>query len=365
MMARWALLACALTACTSAPDDETEPTDTVEPELVIASDFQLTLEPLTLSDHDPFAGGHQISLWITPPGGATQAYDLASGRLQEVPPLEAGTRIGVLIEDGGTLDLYEPDRTVAYGDVVLSDALDTGEVELSETVYLPPFADPGTLLQLDSIDQSFAAGAAMLDDGTTYLFGGTPLSRLNGGAAVSARDVVLRLTPGPEPTLTELPVTLPVVTQGAVTASARAGLTATPFDDGGTTRILVAGGRADWGVISNTAPIAHIFDPATEAFIEDVALPSGRSDHVAVPLSNGDILLESGLAGNGFGTRRTLWFHAADHTVEELELGDEVGTLPEGARVHSAWSHEGHLVFVLLNRAGDVASLSKLFPVGA
>jgi len=45
--------------------------------------------------------------------------------------------------------------------------------------------------------------------------------------------------------------------------------------------------------------------------------------------------------------------------------GDEVGTLPEGARVHSAWSHEGHLVFVLLNRAGDVASLSKLFPVGA
>ena len=77
--------------------------------------------------------------------------------------------------------------------------------------------------------------------------------------------------------------------------------------------------------------VLAVFDPATEAFIEDVALPSGRSDHVAVPLSNGDILLESGLAGNGFGTRRTLWFHAADHTVEELELGDEVGTLYRSA----------------------------------
>ena len=47
--------------------------------------------------------------------------------------------------------------------------------------------------------------------------------------------------------------------------------------------------------------------------------------------------------------------------------GQEVGRLPDGATVHSAWSHAGHLVFVLLKGGGDqtVASLSPLYPVAA
>ena len=316
-----ATVGCGPEAPEASTTDETDP----PPEVVVLSDFKLTLRPIVMDDADPFDGRPQVSVLITPPDGDTSYFDASNGALPSVGPLVAGTRIGVLVEDGGDPEVYEPALTLGYGHIVLEDDLDVGGVELEAEVFVPPFGDPGTLYEPDSSDQRFAAGVAMLDDGTTYIFGGTPIGRIDGVAAASTATV-LRLDPGADEPI-ELELKLPEVAQGARTEAARAGLTATPFVRDGAPYILVAGGRYDWGSNGDGAAIAHVFDPSTESFVEDVSLFDGASDHTAVVTSDGDILLDGGLMASGRPTTNTLLFRADDSRVEVITLADGSGNL--------------------------------------
>jgi len=300
--------------------------DTTTPEVTILSDYQLTLQPVLLDGYDPLADGGEVTLVVTPPDGDATLYDGSADVVSGLPPLDAGTRIGLIVQDDGDPLSYDPGRLRAYGDIVLSERLDTGEVEVTEEVFLPPFADPGVVYEAAEADQRFAAGVASLADGTTFVFGGTQLDRLN-ATAVAARDSIFVIDPR---TLSEhevLDERMPEVTQGDLDTAVRAGLTATTFERDGESLILVAGGRPDWGITGDNTLAAHIFDPAQREFVEDLDLPAERSDHHAVLLSNGDILIDGGFASTGLGHREAMIFHADDSSFDTVTLGADAGNL--------------------------------------
>lgn len=94
-------------------------------------------------------------------------------------------------------------------------------------------------------------------------------------------------------------------------AAARFEHTATPLPDG---RVMVAGGLGGDAVEGTFAALAstELFDPAVGGFTTAAAMTQGRTNHVAVPLGDGGVLVAGGL-GEGDPSQRAL------ATVERYE----------------------------------------------
>lgn len=315
--------ALALVACAG---DEPDPI-----EITYASDYVLTLAPTVLEGQSPLAGDPQLTVWIQPPDAEATWVPIDAGVPAEgLPPLDAGTRLGLLVEDGGDPEAWEPQRTLAWGETVLQESLSTGEATPTLAFLLPGWSNPGIWVRQGGELQRITAGLAMLPDGRTYVFGGSPSDRFDDGVKPAATRTVQRIDRD-----VDVP-TGPVVLSTAFPESeldpsggfddVRSDLTATPFPVGSGWRILVAGGRADHRFYDGNVRDAFVFDADTESFEATIEMPFSRSAHYAVAMANGDVLLDDGVTGTQDYTRSAFVFHASSQTFTEHELGDAIGT---------------------------------------
>jgi len=322
--------AAMLAACGEAPSSGTDTADEPTVEVSYASDYRISLSAQTLEGQDPFAGSPQITLWVQPPGSAPTLHLVVDRTVEQLPPLEAGTVLGLLVEDGGDANAWEVDRTIAYGQVLLREAFDLGGATPAYDVRVPVFADAGVLARVGGDDQRIRAGLAMLPDGRTYVFGGTPVERFNGGIKPRATRTIGRLDLA-DPSSASwdvLPEVLPEVVfdnDPDPVDDKRVALTATVFEGSDGPLILVAGGRSEHVYLDENTAVAHIFDPATEELVETLEMPYSRSEHVAVLMANGQVLLDGGLTNNVRYTTSAVLFDPDSRSFTEVELGDDIG----------------------------------------
>jgi hypothetical protein len=340
----------ALLVLVGCSDGGTDPVDTAsdtEPgEVVYLSDYRLQVAVEVLEGQVPLEGDPDISLWLQPPGEPHTLHPVTPGRPTEgLPPLPAGTTVGLLVESGGDPDVYEPDRVVAFGQTVLDEALELGGQERTASMFLPLVADVGVLSRFGGDDQRAAAGVALLDDGRVYVFGGTPADRLNGGIKPAATRSVYRLSIADpdEREVDLLSLVLPEVELANRTSDdKRVSLTATSYTaSDGSQRILVAGGRSEYVSLDVGTSSALVFDPATESFEADLQMPEARSEHYALPLADGRIFLDGGFIDDATFTTSATIFDPDGNRFTSIELGNEVGGW---ARAGASLGTEGVLV---------------------
>ena len=306
------------------------------PEPEVLSDYRLVLSPQSLDNQDPFDAGADVSLVLTAPDGDRQVLLAGSAdadrTLQALPTWPSGTRVGILVEAaGGTPDAWDPDRTLAYGEIVLDGELGVDGATFERDVLVTRVGEAGLLDTPDTNDERLFAGAAMVPGGDVYLFGGTDVGRLIDTRPAATRMVYkLAGTDDGARTFakidTNLPESLFVGITSDTTDDARAGLSATWVDDDGVARILVAGGRRDIDQVDGNTASALLFDPATEDWVMDdgeplvLDLPTGRSEHVALRLVNSDVLMLGGIHDDGVLLAEATLYEADRRSFRTIDL---------------------------------------------
>lgn len=251
------------------------------------------------------------------------------GAWEELPALAAirGTTAAVVLDDG---------RVLAAGGGV-------GSIAVAATEVLDP--DTGAWEQVAELGQARrGAAAVVLGDGRVLVAGGIGDNTLRDSAELYDPDTDTwtetgaMTTPRLTFTLTALPDGRALAVGGS-TPGGQAGsgggqtirpsasaevfdpatgeweatgeMTAARFEHTATAlpggRVLVAGGLGGDAVDGTFAPLAsvEVFDPAVGQFTTAAAMAEGRTNHVAVPLGDGTVVVAGGL-GDGEPTQRAL-----------------------------------------------------------
>lgn len=305
------------------------------------SDFVLNLVPRTLNDQAPFASEPAVKLVLRYADGTTEISLLgnADGTLTapNLPPLPAGTVVGLLAEESGAPDdQYDPNRLVAYGEIEIAVDLATGEQSIESQVLVPQFAAVGTMGTLSRTKSALFGAAAMVPGGDAFIFGGFKPSAFGVAASTAATSRILRLIDSDngsqqfEESNTKLP--------DAGGSNKKAGMTATTVEVDGQSLIFVAGGRNDYNTTGENSVAAFLYDPVADAFVwgdggGDAKMATGRSEHTALPMVNGSVLLFGGLTGE-FGPPTEAPFEIFDPDLRAFTPGDrrlDVGHLGAAA----------------------------------
>lgn len=217
-----------------------------------------------------------------------------------------------------------------------------------------------------SVDVSHVAGLRLVDDVLEFVdAGGAPRLRMNAPEMVDARGERERLRvaledceadrnpagPWGRPVTapgqamcavrvewTESPkAKYPILVDPAWTATAntmtaaRAGHTATVLSNG---KVLIVGGQHPNGAATVYLNSAELFDPTTNTFATAASLTGPRAFHVAVRLSNGNVLVAGGVAAAGELATAELYdtttqkfrsvgvLHDARQSAAGVDLGD-------------------------------------------
>lgn len=253
------------------------------------SRYELTILPVVPPNLELDDGASEVSLVHRVAGRATllPLGPLDAGPFQQLPPLEAGA-VGLLLGRAGSASgAWDRDHLIAWGESPLDAPLHDDGERVSLPILLAGFGGVGELGGLPRRSAPLLGAVAMTPGGSVTTFGGqhngAPHAVIHHLPDVRARPWTFREA-GAMPAGDDLP--------------GRVLHTATPLDDG---TILVTGGRSTYFAIGDNQRDAFIWDPATQSVLwqEREAMNPGRSQHVAVLLRSGRVLVVGGWTGAG------------------------------------------------------------------
>lgn len=297
------------------------------------SDFELQIRPAVLEGQDPFATSPELKLFLDHPDGTSDILYLGSAEggeaaFEGVPPLAAGTVVGLILEEpGGEPDGYDAQRLLAYGQVVVPDDLATGGVRSEISMLVPQYAALGGMGTLGKNQAAMAPGVAMAPGGSVYLFGGDDSP---GEVGSLDRILVLRDTDAGSWSFERVEARLP---------EGLSALDAVAVEVDGEPRILLTGGRVDYGTSGDNSANILLFDPVTESVVWGTAkkhakLPVGRSNHRSVRLADGSVFLYGGYTGT-YGLADVATWEIFDPSTLDLRATGATATGPLGAAAAS------------------------------
>jgi hypothetical protein len=322
-------------------------------EVVPLSDYTLTIEPRVPLNQSPFDDDATITVVLRDAlGGAT--YDTIDRGGQSAQggafgPLD-GETLGVLVQTAGTENAFDRDAAIAYGETgpfTLTTGSDDARLLVAQVGGI------GNLGVFDNDHAGLHAALAMTPDGVTWMFGG---SHALTGTGASAHTWVQQLDELDDGSWTfdvvgEMPDQVPDGHHDAVV-----GATATTVDVDGQPLVFVAGGRPLVDPPNDNTKAVSLFDPATEEFVWTAGQMIGsRSEHLAVRLDGGGVLLIGGVAGTSGFVGVATWeiFNPSTRAFQPAS-----GTITSSAvgLAAAAMGGDGALVCggALVDRAGEV-----------
>jgi hypothetical protein len=275
--------------------------------------YVLTLNPRTIDGTDPLDAGSDVSLVVDHDGDVDVTYlgstdDTLS--LPEIPLLQRGDRVGILVEaPGGQDNAWDPGLTIAYGQITLDEDLPTDGGTLTLDILVVPYGTLPPTGIMGGNTTRVHAGVAMGPGGDVFVFGGADPDRV-GGFGVAASNTVFALTDtdGGNVEMDRLDVEMPETSFGIQTTSTSdsySGSSAVLVDDEDGPRILVSGGRTDYNAPDGNTPSAWLFDPVARDWVMDgdaplrVQMDVAMSGHRHVVMDNGDVVFYGGLNDDG------------------------------------------------------------------
>jgi len=327
----WGVLPLMLVAC-KAPDSA-------------EADWSLSLQPHTHPNQDPFGPDTALKLVLRDPNG-DQVFDLGTptdgGTLSAtgLPPASAltgVTDIGIAVETaGGDATAVNLDLLTAYGEANLTSPLAPGAT-LDLPVLVSELESIGDLGSLPESKWRFYRSIAVVPPGSVYLFAGmTDIGNSTTGADVTGDIFKLASIDAGSPwdfdKIGELP-------DRQENLGPRIANVATTIEVDGKPMVLLTGGRPDMWIVNEAYDDWFLFDPATDAVVEKGPTLDAYSEHVAVSMSNGKVLLTGGWQSNDFDGGAEL-FDPSRGESEAVELGVETKILHMAASL----GDEGALV---------------------
>ncbi len=266
--------------------------------------YTFTLVPRFIEPQQPFSNSPDVKLLIQHASGEPELFYVGTGGVGDTvqagdfPEIAAGSIVGIIAETaGGASNQYDPDELHAYGQIEILEDL-TEDSESSIEVFIPQAGTMGELGQLSSKNTSFGAGVAMIPGGDVFIFGGSKDAYESLGS-----DKILRMSQtDTDPWEFEaIDLTTPDIDEGSQLTGSSA--TTVMVDDA--PLIFVAGGRPgnlDQGGLGNNSTGGWLFDPATEEIVWGAGgsarkMSVGRSNHHALLMENGKVLLFGGWRG--------------------------------------------------------------------
>lgn len=278
--------------------------------------WTLHLVPRTLDSQAPFDGGPGLTLVLPGEGGTPEEIDLgfASGELTapDLGPLALDGTIGLRVAEPEGGAAYQ-DGLRAWGQTQVPDGVQGGRGEVTLEVLVPESHKVGLLGQFEPKDVRHFSAAAMIPGGDIFVFGGV----LNPTSDDSLSTILaLRGTDFGSVTPELLDAGLPGVGGGG--GPGRVGAVAVVVLENDKPLILVTGGRPTYLDTSGNMAQAFLFDPESEAVIWEGEMAVGRSQHVAVSLANGEVLLVGGYQGDdGLGAGSFEYFEVENRRFVE------------------------------------------------
>lgn len=265
---------------------------------IVTADYALTIVPHRLLNQQPFDGAPAVTLRAY--RGPTQLGEWPAGNangeltLPSMPPFEAGTTLALAIAG-------DPPR--AWGEAELPVRLADDGATLTLDMLVARTDTIGDLGSLNANQTSVGASLALMPNGRALLFGGARSASGND----SGRRRVLVLDQLDSADWSMRPsIDMPPIFAGAKgdTAPGRVFATATQVIDEGVPRVLVTGGRNAVRFPDLNSRSAFIYDPERDEVVwqADQALNEARSEHRAIPLLSGDVLIVAGWTGEDANT---------------------------------------------------------------
>lgn len=281
-----ALVVCLLSACSTE----------------FASDYTLNLIPHTLTGQDPFVDGRSVELVILASDGESTTHfagEIAGNELvvEDLPPVEAGATVGLLVEDvGGEPGVADLDLVAAWGSAVVEAPLATGEQTVDLDVLVAEIGAIGDMGVLADSRRAQGAAVAMLPTGDVYLFGGSAVGE---SSSEPPSDRIQWLTALDSGTWTFDRIDEKIPTRDGV-AGTRYGMAASVVDVDGELLVFVTGGRVESGIIPGTPSSAgFLFDPVAQTIVwgdkdTHASMTIARSEHGHVVLDNQKVVVFGG-----------------------------------------------------------------------
>lgn len=318
-----ATLSCLATGCPQGNGGQPDP----------IPGYVLTLRPNVTAGADPFVPGADVSLVIQHDGdldvmqiGTTNDPSLS---MPELPLLQAGDTVGILVEEGGgSPNQWEPELTVGYGQITLEDDLPTDGSSVELDVLVAPFAEVPASGSMGATAR-FHSGTAMGPDGDVFIFGGVRLGLNNAPVTTSEIHAILDTDEG-NTGVDKLNVSMPTTTFGremTTDGNTYSGPHAVLVDDDDGPLILVTGGRIDWNDPRFNSPSAFLFDPAERDWVRAGGDPlvldmkTGMSGHRHVKMANGDLVFYGGLFDDAEVRTTVLLYNVGQRRFTEVETG--------------------------------------------
>ncbi len=253
--------------------------------------YDVTLNVVTPSNQAPFDGLDRLVLRLDHSAGAPEEYELesttGSPQVEDLSDLD-GTRL--------TLVGYSGELLVSYG---TTQPVTAHDESIEETVLVTEVGSAGWFA---SLDKSNALGALAPDgNGSFFLFGGDTRGYWeNGAERGNASSAILRVDVAPpavDLAFTEAGTIPQFEAKYTGSSAGHIGHSATLLtggaDDAGL--ILLAGGHTNDLDFQTTSNSAFLWDPATgEAVPTENNLRDARTQHIAIELQSGDVLLAGG-----------------------------------------------------------------------
>lgn len=279
----------------------------------VEADFRLTLVPRLLDDQraQVLALDPDVKLLVRPEAGeldvryAGTAADGEPLALEGLGPIAAGTRLGLILErPGDAPGFWIRSETVAYGEIQLDGDLALGGQEVELPVYLPRVDALGRVGSLPGAQRRGHTALAVLADRRAFVFGGVDPSDVG-----AASDGIVALPPSDEGWAA--PVEVAKLPEGEFVSDegdpylgrARVGATATAIETSGGPRVVIVGGRAGYDAPTDATASWSVWDPDSLDVEAGGTMSVTRSDHLALPLTSGEIVvfggIEQGSPGGG------------------------------------------------------------------
>jgi hypothetical protein len=344
-----------------------------------ADGFTLALVPRLIEGQQPFDNAPDVKLLIQHAAGETEILSLGTAGsgdtvdLTEVGDIATGSTLGIIAQTpGGDPDAYDPDALLAYGQVTLDADLSTSEDDVELEILVPQIDVIGELGTLSANNATASAGVAMIPGGDVFLFGGAKEVFDSLG---SSKILRMSNTDSGDWSFEAIDLKMPKIEDEAAKLT---GCSATTVMVDGQPLIFVAGGRPgeentplDGGIGQNSKG-AWLFDPQTEEVVWEAArMEVGRSQHRALRLDNGKVLLYGGYRGfdgyNANGSFELFDPEKKRFSSEETGVGDyfeAAGSLgADGALICGGASRVDDFALstcVQVSPSGDVGDAASL-----